>query len=242
MLCPAADCDIVDTWTVGGLRGTGSHDVVVQDRFVPALYASFHTAPLVLTDSRYKLPHLSRLVPGLGGMALGIARSAIEALIELAGEKRHERTSQSMAEDRGAQTRLSQAEALVCSARRSRAGRGLTANGFTRHCHRRTSRRARLSNRRTNTRPPARRRTRLLDFRPSWRGEERKETVVADEVRHCMDHDRIHQAYRWYVREKRSSELEGSPRRSSAPRIDYLCNAAYSRLPRTQQAEWKLLE
>ena len=39
---------------------------------------------------------------------------------------------------------------------------------------------------------------------------------MADEVRHCMDHDRIHQAYRWYVREKRSSELEGSPRRSSA--------------------------
>jgi indole-3-acetate monooxygenase len=117
MLCPAAGCDIVDTWTVGGLRGTGSHDVVVQDRFVPAPYASFHTDPLVLTDPRYKLPPLSRVVPGLGAMALGIARSAIEALIELAGEKRHERTSQALTEDRGALTRLSQAEALVCSAR-----------------------------------------------------------------------------------------------------------------------------
>src|SRR5262245_8439849 len=56
VLCPAADCEIVDTWTVSGLRGTGSHDVVVRDRFVPAPYASFHTDPLVLTDPRYKLP------------------------------------------------------------------------------------------------------------------------------------------------------------------------------------------
>ena len=117
MLCPAADCDIVDTWTVSGLRGTGSHDVVVQDRFVPAPYASFHTDPLVLTDPRYKLPLSSRVHPGLGAMALGIARSAIEALVDLAGGKRHERTNQALTEDRGAQTRLSQAEALVGSAR-----------------------------------------------------------------------------------------------------------------------------
>jgi indole-3-acetate monooxygenase len=117
MLCPAADCDIVDTWTVGGLRGTGSHDVVVQDRFIPAPYASFHTDPLVLTNPRYKLPHFSRITPGLGAMALGIARGAIEALVELAGGKRHEKTSQPLTEDRGAQTRLAQAEALVRSAR-----------------------------------------------------------------------------------------------------------------------------
>jgi alkylation response protein AidB-like acyl-CoA dehydrogenase len=117
MLCPATDCDIVDTWTVAGLRGTGSHDVVVQDRFVPAPYSSAHTDPLVLTDLRYRFPYASRINPGLGAMALGIARGAIEALIELAGEKRHEKTSQPLTEDRGAQTRLSQADALVCSAR-----------------------------------------------------------------------------------------------------------------------------
>src|SRR4029453_10673245 len=48
MLCPTAACEIIDTWTVSGLRGTGRHDVVVRDRFVPARYASFHTDPLVL--------------------------------------------------------------------------------------------------------------------------------------------------------------------------------------------------
>lgn len=46
-----------------------------------------------------------------------MARSAIEALVDLAVDKRHERTSQPLREDRGAQTRLAQAEALVGSAR-----------------------------------------------------------------------------------------------------------------------------
>ena len=117
MLCPTADCEIVDTWTVGGLRGTGSHDVVARDLFVPARYASFFTDPVVLPGPRYQFPFTSRVTSGVGAIALGIARGAIDALIDLAGEKRHERTSQSLREDRGAQTRLSQAEALVRSAR-----------------------------------------------------------------------------------------------------------------------------
>jgi alkylation response protein AidB-like acyl-CoA dehydrogenase len=117
MLCPASACTIVDTWTVSGLRGTGSHDVVVEDRFVPAHYASFYTDPMVLTAPRYRITPHSRLVPGLGALALGIARSAIGALVDLASEKRHERTSQPLREDRGAQVRVSQADALVRSSR-----------------------------------------------------------------------------------------------------------------------------
>jgi indole-3-acetate monooxygenase len=117
MLCRAVDCTIVDTWTVSGLRGTGSHDVVVENCFVPTAYASFYDDPAVLTDPRYQIPPHSRAGPGLGAIALGIARRAIEALVGLVTEKRHERTGQSLSEDRGAQTRLAQAEALVRSAR-----------------------------------------------------------------------------------------------------------------------------
>jgi alkylation response protein AidB-like acyl-CoA dehydrogenase len=117
MLCPAADCEIVDTWTSGGLRGTGSHDVVVRDLFVPDRQASFYTDPFVLPGSRYRIPAISRVVPGLAAMALGVARNAIEVLVDLAVGKRDERASQSLRDDRGAQTRLSQAEALVGSAR-----------------------------------------------------------------------------------------------------------------------------
>jgi alkylation response protein AidB-like acyl-CoA dehydrogenase len=78
MLCPAADCEIIDTWTVGGLRGTGSHDVVVKDLFVPDHHASFFTDPIVLPGPRYEFPALARVVPGLAAIALGIARRAID--------------------------------------------------------------------------------------------------------------------------------------------------------------------
>lgn len=117
MFCRRDDCQIVDTWIAGGLRGTGSHDVIVEDVFVPAEYASFFLDPLVLTADRYRFPAWTREIPGCGAIALGVARGAIETLVELAGVKRPERTNQTLAEDRGAQDRLAQAEALVQSAR-----------------------------------------------------------------------------------------------------------------------------
>jgi indole-3-acetate monooxygenase len=117
MLCRTAACEIIDTWTAGGLRGTGSHDVVARDLFVPASHGSFHTDPAVLREPRYQMPFTSRVIPGLSVLALGVARGAIETLVELALDKRHERSGQSLREDRGAQSRLAQAEALVGSAR-----------------------------------------------------------------------------------------------------------------------------
>ena len=36
VLVPRADYEILDTWHTMGLRGTGSHDVQMQDLFVPA--------------------------------------------------------------------------------------------------------------------------------------------------------------------------------------------------------------
>ncbi|MGE0580453.1 acyl-CoA dehydrogenase family protein [Reyranella sp.] len=117
MLVPSAECAILDTWTVGGLRGTGSHDVVVDDRFVPQSHAASFTDPYVLAEPRYRIPPFSKVIPGLGAMALGIACNAIETLIEIASEKVPQRTSQSLRENHGAQVRVSQAESLVRSAR-----------------------------------------------------------------------------------------------------------------------------
>ena len=117
MLLPASQCEIIDTWIVGGLRGTGSHDVAVHDVCVPSAFSSGFFDPHVLPEWRYRIPAFSRVVPGLGAMALGIARTAIETLKEIAGAKTPIRTTQMLRDTPDAQARVSQAEALVRSAR-----------------------------------------------------------------------------------------------------------------------------
>jgi alkylation response protein AidB-like acyl-CoA dehydrogenase len=117
MLLPAAECEIIDTWTVGGLRGTGSHDVAVHEVFVPSAYGSGFFDPYVLPEPRYRIPAFSRVIPGLGAMALGIARTAIDTLSEIAGAKTPVRTTTMLRDTADAQVRVSQAEALVRSAR-----------------------------------------------------------------------------------------------------------------------------
>ena len=117
MFCPTTDCEIVETWLSGGLRGAGSHDVIVRDLFIPASASSWHSDPLILTDQRYRYSSYFRVIPGLGALALGIARGAIETLIELAARKVPNRSGEILRENTGAQIRIAQAEALVSSAR-----------------------------------------------------------------------------------------------------------------------------
>jgi alkylation response protein AidB-like acyl-CoA dehydrogenase len=117
MLLPGSQCEIIDTWTVGGLRGTGSHDVVVHDVFVPVAFASGFFDTYMLPDTRYRIPAFCRVIPGLGAMALGVARTAIETLKEIAGAKMPVRTTQMLRDTPDAQARVSRAEALVRSAR-----------------------------------------------------------------------------------------------------------------------------
>ena len=118
MLFPAADVRIVDTWYVSGLRGTGSHDMTVDDVLVPAVRS------VSLTDDRprvpgalYAFPAFGLLALGIAAVALGIARAAIDELVRLAGAKRPQSSRRTLAERGVVQAEVGRAEALVRSGR-----------------------------------------------------------------------------------------------------------------------------
>jgi len=82
-----SECEILDTWYTTGLRGTGSHDLAVHDVFVPAERTfSFQDPDLVKRPGPLYTFPLMFIAKG-AAPALGIARHAIDVVIENAGRK-----------------------------------------------------------------------------------------------------------------------------------------------------------
>lgn len=85
MLFPPAACTILDTWYTTGLAGTGSHDFAVDDVFVPFAESwSFAERPHC-SGPLYQFPPLFLVTHA--GVPLGIARAALDTVIELASRK-----------------------------------------------------------------------------------------------------------------------------------------------------------
>lgn len=118
MLMPIDSVEVIDTWSVAGLRGTGSHDIAVSELFVPASRAVslFSDHPLV-AGALYSFPLFGLLASGIASVALGIARAAIEDLIALAAAKTPAGSSKSLAQRAVLQSELAHAEASQRAAR-----------------------------------------------------------------------------------------------------------------------------
>lgn len=82
------DCEILDTWHVGGLRGTGSHDVAVDGLRVPHERSFDLFGPTEeMASAVGRVPIFPNVSAILAAQMLGIARSALDALTELARTK-----------------------------------------------------------------------------------------------------------------------------------------------------------
>ena len=117
MWIPAAQARIEETWNVVGLRGTGSHDFVVEDLFVPDEHTSPPAGPAQHPGAHFDARlHICWAWTTTCAAALGIARGAMDAFIELANEATS--SSSTALRDRAlAQAATAEAEALINSAR-----------------------------------------------------------------------------------------------------------------------------
>lgn len=112
------DSQMHDTWTVSGMCGTGSHDISVEDVFVPSHrsvcmleQAPRYDAPL------YKFPVFGLLASGVSGVSLGIARAAIDEMIELAQTKRRPGGKGTIANQDYVQRQIAEAETQLQAGR-----------------------------------------------------------------------------------------------------------------------------
>jgi alkylation response protein AidB-like acyl-CoA dehydrogenase len=82
------EVEIEDTWSVSGLCGTGSHDVVVENVFVPAerTFALLSAEPC-LDDPLVRIPLPSPYVLQMASGAVGIAQGALDDILALATDK-----------------------------------------------------------------------------------------------------------------------------------------------------------
>jgi alkylation response protein AidB-like acyl-CoA dehydrogenase len=84
---PKGRYSILDTWHVGGLRGSGSHDVVADDVFVPVEDSFGPADPVASRSPLARLPIIASMVAGLGAQFLGMARAAMDVTVEILRKK-----------------------------------------------------------------------------------------------------------------------------------------------------------
>jgi alkylation response protein AidB-like acyl-CoA dehydrogenase len=118
VVLPARDWQIVDTWHVMGLRGTGSHDIVLKDAVVSeANFIDFEGGIPCLAGPLYQAPpHLLPLFHG--AFSVGVAEGALDDLLAVAGSGRQQqRAAAPMRESEIFQFELGQIAADVRAAR-----------------------------------------------------------------------------------------------------------------------------
>jgi alkylation response protein AidB-like acyl-CoA dehydrogenase len=119
LLFPKAAANFTDIWHVIGLRGTGSDRYTVTDLFVPEEHTVLRDAAAKPRQPGllYAFSSSNIYASGFAGVALGIARSALDAFIELARDKIPRGAKRTLRDNNVIQAQVSQSEARLRGAR-----------------------------------------------------------------------------------------------------------------------------
>ena len=119
LLFPKASAKFADIWHVVGLRGTGSDSYTVTDLFVSEKYTVLRDAAVKPCQPGllYAFSSSNMYASGFAGVALGIARGALDAFVELARDKIPRGARRTLRDNNVVQAQVSQSEARLCGAR-----------------------------------------------------------------------------------------------------------------------------
>jgi alkylation response protein AidB-like acyl-CoA dehydrogenase len=114
---PTEHLQILDTWHTLGLRGTGSHDTVADEVFVPdERVLSIFDGP-VIDRPLYRFPPFGFFAACITAAAMGNARAAIDNFVDLAGAKKGVAGSRTLAQRSTIQVAVATAESALEAAR-----------------------------------------------------------------------------------------------------------------------------
>jgi alkylation response protein AidB-like acyl-CoA dehydrogenase len=114
---PTEQLHILDTWHTLGLRGTGSHDTVAEEVFVPdERVLSIFDGP-VIDRPLYRFPPFGFFAACITAAAMGNARAAIDDFVDLAGTKKGVAGSRTLAQRSTIQVAVATAESALEAAR-----------------------------------------------------------------------------------------------------------------------------
>src|SRR5262249_8200502 len=113
---PAHDVKVIDTWDVGGLRGTGSHDYEVADLIVPETHVVADPKPSC-HGTLYALPLQPVAALSIASVRLGRARAGVEAGRTLSSSKTPRLGAMLLREKPAVQGAVGRAEGMLRSAR-----------------------------------------------------------------------------------------------------------------------------
>ncbi|MGX9425354.1 MULTISPECIES: acyl-CoA dehydrogenase family protein [Bradyrhizobium] len=114
---PAEKVTIRPNWDVIGLEGTGSHDIIVKDVVVPEEWTLIRGGPASLDAPIYRYPSLCFAAQVLAIVGIGVARSALDDVIAMAGSRASITGAPVMADRGYVQLEVARAEAMLRSAR-----------------------------------------------------------------------------------------------------------------------------
>jgi indole-3-acetate monooxygenase len=114
---PTEQLQILDTWHTLGLRGTGSHDTVAEEVFVPDERVLSIFAGPVIDRPLYRFPPFGFFAACITAAAMGNARAAIDNFVDLANTKKGVAASRTLAQRSTVQVAVATAESALEAAR-----------------------------------------------------------------------------------------------------------------------------